>query len=40
MAIIGGYVARNAQNVAAIQANTAQLGEGNANIAMSLDAFT
>jgi hypothetical protein len=33
VAIIGGYVARNAQNVAAIQANTAQLGEGNANIA-------
>jgi hypothetical protein len=36
MAIIGGYVARNAQNVAAIQANTAQLGEGNANIAYEL----
>jgi hypothetical protein len=33
VAIIGGYVARNAQNVAAIQANAAQLGEGNANIA-------
>jgi hypothetical protein len=27
------YDARNAQNVAAIQANAAQLGEGNANIA-------
>jgi hypothetical protein len=36
MAIIGGYVARNAQNVAVIQANTAQLGEGNANIAYEL----
>jgi hypothetical protein len=36
MAIIGGYVARNAENVAAIQANAAQLGEGNANIAYEL----
>jgi hypothetical protein len=36
MAIIGGYVARNAQNIAAIQANAAQLGEGNANIAYEL----
>jgi hypothetical protein len=36
MAIIGGYVARNAQNVAAIQANAAQLGEGNANIVYEL----
>jgi hypothetical protein len=36
MTIIGGYVVRNAQNVAAIQANTAQLGEGNANIAYEL----
>jgi hypothetical protein len=36
VAIIGGYVARNAQNVAAIQANAAQLGEGNANIAYEL----
>jgi hypothetical protein len=36
MAIIGGYVARNAQNAAAIQANAAQLGEGNANIAYEL----
>jgi hypothetical protein len=34
--IIGGYVARNAQNIAAIQANAAQLGEGNANIAYEL----
>jgi hypothetical protein len=36
VAIIGGYVARNTQNVAAIQANAAQLGEGNANIAYEL----
>jgi hypothetical protein len=36
MAIIGGYAARNAQNIAAIQANAAQLGEGNANIAFEL----
>jgi hypothetical protein len=36
MAIIGGYVARNKQNVAAIQSNAAQLGEGNANIAYEL----
>jgi hypothetical protein len=36
MAIIGGYVAINAQNIAAIQANAAQLGEGNANVAYEL----
>jgi hypothetical protein len=36
MTIIGGYVARNMQNVAAIQSNAAQLGEGNANIAYEL----
>jgi hypothetical protein len=36
MAKIGGYVARNMQNVTAIQSNTAQLGEGNANIAYEL----
>jgi hypothetical protein len=36
MTIIGGYVARNMQNVAAIQTITAQLGEGNANIAYEL----
>jgi hypothetical protein len=36
VAIIGGYVARNAQNVATIQANAAQVGEGNANIAYEL----
>jgi hypothetical protein len=34
--IIGGYAARNMQNIAAIQANAAQLGEGNANIAYEL----
>jgi hypothetical protein len=37
MAIIGGYTARNMQNVAAIQSNAAQLGEGNANIAYELE---
>jgi hypothetical protein len=36
MAIIGGYAMRNMQNVAAIQSNVAQLGEGNANIAYEL----
>jgi hypothetical protein len=36
MAIIGGYVARNMQNVTAIQSNAAQLGESNANIAYEL----
>jgi hypothetical protein len=36
VAIIGGYAARNMQNFAAIQANAAQLGEGNANIAYEL----
>jgi hypothetical protein len=36
VAIIGGYAARNMQNIAAIQANAAQLGEGNANIAYEL----
>jgi hypothetical protein len=36
MAIIGGYAARNKQNVTAIQSTTAQLGEGNANIAYEL----
>jgi hypothetical protein len=36
MAIIGGYAARNMQNVAAIQSNATQLGEGNANIAYEL----
>jgi hypothetical protein len=36
VAIIGGYAAKNMQNVAAIQSNAAQLGEGNANIAYEL----
>jgi hypothetical protein len=36
MAIIGGYAARNMQNVATIQSNAAQLGDGNANIAYEL----
>jgi hypothetical protein len=36
VAIIGGYAARNMQNIAVIQANAAQLGEGNANIAYEL----
>jgi hypothetical protein len=36
VAIIGGYAARNMQNIAAIQSNVTQLGEGNANIAYEL----
>jgi hypothetical protein len=36
VAIIGGYAARNMQNIAAIQSNAAQIGEGNANIAYEL----
>jgi hypothetical protein len=36
VSIIGGYAARNVQNIAAIQSNAAQLGEGNANIAFEL----
>jgi hypothetical protein len=36
VAIIGGYTTRNMQNIAAIQANATQLGEGNANIAYEL----
>jgi hypothetical protein len=36
MSIIGGYVARNMPNIAAIQTNATQLGEGNANIAYEL----
>jgi hypothetical protein len=36
MAIIGGYVVRNMQNVAAIQSNAVQLGEGNAKITYEL----
>jgi hypothetical protein len=33
VAIIGGYAARNMQNIAAIQTNANQMGEGNANTA-------
>jgi hypothetical protein len=36
VAIIGGYAARNMQNIAAIQSNATQLGEGNANFAYEL----
>jgi hypothetical protein len=36
VAIIVGYAARNMQNIAAIQSNATQLGEGNANIAYEL----
>jgi hypothetical protein len=36
VAIIGGYAARNMQNIVAIQANAAQLGEANANIGYEL----
>jgi hypothetical protein len=34
--IIGGYAAKNMQNIAAILTNTNQMGEGNANIAYVL----
>jgi hypothetical protein len=37
VAIIGGYAARNKKNIAVIQDNAAQLGEGNANIAYELE---
>jgi hypothetical protein len=36
VSIIREYAARNMQNIAAIQANVTQLGEGNANIAYDL----
>jgi hypothetical protein len=36
VAIIGGYSARNMQNIAAIQTNADQLGEDNANITYEL----
>jgi hypothetical protein len=36
VAIIGGYTARNMQNIAAILTNANQMGEGNANIAYVL----
>jgi hypothetical protein len=34
--IIGGYTTRDMQNIAAIQTNANQMGEGNANIAYEL----
>jgi hypothetical protein len=36
VAIIGGYTVRNMQNIAAMQTNGNQMGEGNANIAYEL----
>jgi hypothetical protein len=36
VAIIGGYAARNMQNIAAIQTNANQMGEGNTNITYEL----
>jgi hypothetical protein len=36
VAIIGGYAARNMKNIATIQTNANQMGEGNANIAYVL----
>jgi hypothetical protein len=36
VAIIGGYAARNMHNITAIQTNTNQIGEGNANITYEL----
>jgi hypothetical protein len=36
VAIIGGYAARNMQNIAAIQTNATQMGEGNAKITYEL----
>jgi hypothetical protein len=36
VAIIGGYAARNMQNIAAIKTKSNQMGEGNANIAYEL----
>jgi hypothetical protein len=36
VAIIGGYAARNMQNITAILTNANQMGEGNANIAYEL----
>jgi hypothetical protein len=34
--IIGGYTARNMENIVAIQSNANQMGEGNVNIAFEL----
>jgi hypothetical protein len=39
-AIIGGHAAKNMPNIAAIQTNANQMGEGNAKIALSFDTFT
>jgi hypothetical protein len=36
VATIGGYAARNMQNIAAILTNANQMGEGNANVAYVL----
>jgi hypothetical protein len=36
VAIIGGHTARNMQNIATIQTNANQMGEGNANISYEL----
>jgi hypothetical protein len=36
VATIGGYAARNMQNIAAILTNANQMGEGNANVAYEL----
>jgi hypothetical protein len=36
VAIIGGYAARNMQNIMAIQTNANQMGEGNVNIVYEL----
>jgi hypothetical protein len=36
VATIGGYAARNMQNIAVILTNTNQMGEGNANVAYVL----
>jgi hypothetical protein len=40
VAIIGGYAARNMKNIAAIQTNANQTGEGIQTLLTSLDAFT
>jgi hypothetical protein len=37
VATIGGYAARNMQNIAAIQTNVNQIGDGNANITYELE---
>jgi hypothetical protein len=40
VAIIGGYAARNMQNIAAILTNANQMGEVMQKSLMSFDAFT